>query len=209
MSSKLLQTSCRSKVLTTPRRIAATQPIVSQSRQLSTETPSSTTPTNHLHAPPEKGAQGPSKLPWPEYFRVRKSKRTWEMATTIPMSILGLGAGGGYFGGLEATGPIFTFDPIIVYGAATAGCMGLGWLLGPFIGGGLWRLSHRKALASIEERDVEFYHHLVKNRADATKQSVQNPVPDYYGEKIGSLTDYRRWLRDQGKFNRKTSHIEK
>jgi len=28
-------------------------------------------------------------------------------------------------------------------------------------------------------------------------------VPDYYGEKIGSVADYRRWLKDQRAFTRK------
>jgi import inner membrane translocase subunit TIM23 len=28
-------------------------------------------------------------------------------------------------------------------------------------------------------------------------------VPDYYGEKIGSVMDYRRWLKDQQAFNLK------
>ncbi|KAG8864924.1 TIM23 complex component [Tulasnella sp. 330] len=205
MSLKLLQRSCRTRALINEQRITkkASRPAAAI-KHISNRAPSSAAAYN-LHAHPEKGTRGPSKLPWPEYFRVRKSKRNWEMATTIPTSLVGLGAGGGYFGGLEGTGLVFGMDPIIVYGAATAACMGLGWLLGPFIGGGFWRLSHRKALSSIEERDMEFYHHLVKNRADATRQSVQNPVPDYYGEKIGSLTDYRRWLRDQGKFNRKVT----
>ncbi|KAG8901698.1 TIM23 complex component, partial [Tulasnella sp. 403] len=64
---------------------------------------------------------------------------------------------------------------------------------------------HRKALASIEARDREFYHRIVKNRVDPSRQSPMNPVPDYYGEKVGSLRQYRQWLRDQGKFRRKAS----
>jgi len=32
---------------------------------------------------------------------------------------------------------------------------------------------------------------------------MQNPVPDYYGEKIGSVADYWRWLKDQRAFERK------
>jgi import inner membrane translocase subunit TIM23 len=29
------------------------------------------------------------------------------------------------------------------------------------------------------------------------------PVPDFYGEKIQSVTGYRRWLKDQKAFNKK------
>jgi import inner membrane translocase subunit TIM23 len=32
---------------------------------------------------------------------------------------------------------------------------------------------------------------------------MQNPVPDYYGEKITSVLGYRNWLRDQRAFNKK------
>jgi len=32
---------------------------------------------------------------------------------------------------------------------------------------------------------------------------MQNPVPDYYGEKITSVQSYRQWLKDQRAFNKK------
>jgi import inner membrane translocase subunit TIM23 len=32
---------------------------------------------------------------------------------------------------------------------------------------------------------------------------MANPVPDYYGEKISSVKDYRQWLKDQRAFNKK------
>jgi import inner membrane translocase subunit TIM23 len=32
---------------------------------------------------------------------------------------------------------------------------------------------------------------------------MANPVPDYYGEKIGSVAGYRQWLKDQRAFNKK------
>ncbi|KAG8944403.1 TIM23 complex component [Tulasnella sp. 424] len=153
----------------------------------------------------EGGVKSPAGLPWAQYFKIRKSKRNWEVATTIPSSVLGLVGGITYFGSLESTGPIFGIDPIFVYGAASVGCMGLGWLFGPFIGGSFWRLSHRKSLALIEKRDREFYNHIVKNRVDPSRQSPVNPVPDYYGEKIGSLKQYRQWLRDQARFRRKAT----
>ncbi|KAI7864554.1 mitochondrial import protein Pam17-domain-containing protein, partial [Spinellus fusiger] len=42
-----------------------------------------------------------------------------------------------------------------------------------------------------------------KNRADARLHSIRNPVPDYYGEKIQSVADYRSWLRKQREHYRK------
>jgi hypothetical protein len=42
-----------------------------------------------------------------------------------------------------------------------------------------------------------FFQHIKRRRADPSRQSVQNPTPDYYAEKVGSIKDYRQWLRDQ------------
>ncbi|CDO70004.1 hypothetical protein BN946_scf184354.g6 [Trametes cinnabarina] len=146
-------------------------------------------------------------LPWGEYLAIRKRKRRWETALTIPTTIGGFFAGLSYFGNLEMdpTKPIFNIDPMFVYGAATLGCAGLGYLIGPIIGSTIWRLTHRRLMRLIEQRDKEFYQHIVKNRVDPTAQSATNPVPDYYGEKIGSLHDYRQWLRDQSKFRKKAA----
>lgn len=51
--------------------------------------------------------------------------------------------------------------------------------------------------------DKEFFKHIVKNRADPTANSVRNPIPDYYGEKIKSVSEYRAWLRKQREYRRK------
>ena len=32
---------------------------------------------------------------------------------------------------------------------------------------------------------------------------MNNPVPDYYGEKISSVRAYRQWLKDQRAFRKK------
>jgi len=55
----------------------------------------------------------------------------------------------------------------------------------------------------IEARDREFHQHIVRNRVDPAAQTATNPVPDFYGEKIGSLHQYRQWLRDQSRYRRK------
>jgi len=94
-------------------------------------------------------------------------------------------------------------DPLWVYTGATLSCCGIAWLVGPIIGSTFWRLTHRRTLALIEAKDREFHKHVVRNRVDPTAQSATNPVPDFYGEKIGSLHQYRQWLRDQAKYRRK------
>ncbi|RPD56356.1 mitochondrial import protein Pam17 [Lentinus tigrinus ALCF2SS1-7] len=154
-----------------------------------------------------QASQAEETLPWQEYLAIRKRKRRWETAVTIPTTIGGFLAGISYFGNTEMdpNKPIFNIDPMFVYGAATLGCAGLGYLVGPIIGSSIWRTTHRRAMRLIEKRDKEFHQHIVKNRVDPTRQSATNPVPDYYGEKIGSLHDYRQWLRDQAKFRKKAA----
>ncbi|EPQ57885.1 mitochondrial import protein Pam17 [Gloeophyllum trabeum ATCC 11539] len=154
--------------------------------------------------------QAKQNLSWPEYLAIRKSKRRWETAATIPCVFLGFGGGVLYFGNLEtdASKLIMGIDPFFFYGFATLGCAGFGYLIGPTIGSAFWRMTHRRTMALIEARDREFHKHIVKNRVDPTAQTATNPVPDFYGEKIGSLHEYRQWLRDQAKYKRKSEWPE-
>ncbi|KAF5386964.1 hypothetical protein D9615_001551 [Tricholomella constricta] len=145
------------------------------------------------------------KLTWPEYLAIRGGKRKWQTASTIPCALLGFFGGAAYFGTLETdpTKPVMGIDPFFFYGICTVGCMGMGALIGPSIGSAIWRTRHRNQLVLVDTMDREFYRRIAKNRVDASLQSPTHPVPDYYGEKIGSLHQYRQWLRDQGKYKRK------
>ena len=53
------------------------------------------------------------------------------------------------------------------------------------------------------QKEKEFFNRIKRYRVDPSSQSFSNPVPDYYGEKIGSVGDYRQWLKDQRAYNRK------
>ncbi|KAG6873802.1 hypothetical protein C0995_011027 [Termitomyces sp. Mi166 len=156
--------------------------------------------------PAQKPAVGGGKaLTWSEYLAIRGSKRKWQLAVTIPCALIGFFGGATYFGSLETdpTRPIMGIDPFFFYGACTVACVGMGALIGPSIGVAAWRARHRNQLALVDAMDREFYRRIAKNRVDASLQSPTHPVPDYYGEKIGSLHQYRQWLRDQGKYKRK------
>ncbi|KAJ7080413.1 mitochondrial import protein Pam17 [Mycena belliarum] len=146
-----------------------------------------------------------TELNWVEYLEIRRRRRQWQTIFTIPCSMIGFLGGSFYFGSLQTDPlkPIMGIDPMMFYGGCTLLCMGAGYVVGPSIGSAVWRISNRNSLAIIDARDREFYKHVAKNRVDAALQSATNPVPDYYGEKIGSLRQYRQWLRDQAKYRRK------
>lgn len=96
-------------------------------------------------------------------------------------------------------------DPFYALGIMITALGGFGWLMGPFVGNAGFLMWNRKIRGDIAKREREFYNHIKRFRADPTSSSVSNPVPDYYGEKITSVADYRRWLKDQRAFNRKKS----
>ena len=52
-------------------------------------------------------------------------------------------------------------------------------------------------------REKDFFERVKKYRVDPRGASAQNPVPDYYGERVGSRDQWRTWLKDQRAFNRK------
>jgi import inner membrane translocase subunit TIM23 len=68
--------------------------------------------------------------------------------------------------------------------------LGAGYLVGPILGSTLWRVTHRRTMALIEERDREFHRHIVRNRVDPRAQSATNPVPDFYGEQAHHYVYY-------------------
>lgn len=98
---------------------------------------------------------------------------------------------------------IITLDPMISLGLTTFAGFGAGWLIGPFFGNFAWRALHRGSLVEFVAKEKGFFERIKKHRVDPRGASANNPVPDYYGEKVGSVQGYRRWLKDQRAFNRK------
>ncbi|KIK06107.1 hypothetical protein K443DRAFT_90169 [Laccaria amethystina LaAM-08-1] len=166
---------------------------------------------SRLKSTTASAATTPATLTWPEYLAIKRNKRKWQMAVTFPCAMLGFASGVAYFGTLETDPmkPILGIDPFFFYGICTVGCVGVGAILGPTVGTALWRFTHRRSVHLIDSKDHQFFQRIAKNRVDASLQSPTAPVPDYYGEKIGSLHQYRQWLRDQGKYKRKAVFEEK
>jgi hypothetical protein len=70
----------------------------------------------------------------------------------------------------------------------------LGYLLGPTLGSTLFSLTHPSlSRGNLEVMDRELFARIRRNRVDPSFQSVNNPAPDFYGEKVGHI---RRKLQD-------------
>ncbi|GAC99234.1 potential mitochondrial protein Fmp16 [Pseudozyma hubeiensis SY62] len=169
---------------------------------------SATSPSASSSSPSPTTEQIVPHLSWDKYLQLRRSRRLAGMVTTIPTTFLAGAAAGSYFLTLELdpTNTIAGLDPVYINAGLTLASAGLGWLVGPTVGSSMWSLLHRSNATQIAQKDHDFYEHIKRNRVDPTRQSVQNPVPDYYGEKIGSIKQYRQWLRDQAAFRRKAAH---
>ncbi|KAJ5473819.1 hypothetical protein N7475_003385 [Penicillium sp. IBT 31633x] len=146
------------------------------------------------------------KLDWNSFFKLRASRRRYSLVSSVVSSILSTSVGVQILSGqdLEHLGAaVMGLDPFIVLGLATAACGAVGWLLGPALGNGIWGLVYRKYKPSVNTKEKEFFDRIRRFRVDPSTNSISNPVPDYYGEKIGSVQGYRSWLKDQRAYNRK------
>ncbi|CAO1629698.1 unnamed protein product [Parajaminaea phylloscopi] len=173
--------------------------------------PPSQSPSSPRPAPSATpSSQEHHTITWPEYFKLRKSRSRFGTMALVPTVPLALGTSGSYFLTSEVNPlqPLFGLDPTIVAIAATLASGFGGYLIGPVIGNGLWSLLHQKQRRALEIKDADFYEHVSRNRVDPNLASIdtQNRIPDFYGEKIYSLADYRKWLRDCAEFRRKAAH---
>lgn len=149
-------------------------------------------------------------LNWEQFLTLRKTQRRMAIGSSIFGAFLAMGLAFVWVAQkqIDPTETIFGLDAFTVYIGAIM-CIGvLGYLVGPpLIGDTLFNLSHRGIMGSYRIKQKLFLQHIRKMRVDASRQSMNNPVPDYYGEKIGSLKDYRQWLRDCNEYRRKASEF--
>lgn len=172
--SSLKSSSSMLRTAVAPARHAARRTPASSLRQASTSTASTSSAVK---------APGQVTMRWEDYFKLRRSRRTWGTVAAVPTTLAGVMFGGGYFANLETdpNSTILGLEPIYAYGIAVLGCVGLGWLSGPVLGNTLWRLSHRNVLSKMESMDNVFLRHVQNRRVDPSRQSVYVPVPSTGG----------------------------
>ncbi|MDI1493284.1 MAG: TIM23 complex component [Ramalina farinacea] len=154
-------------------------------------------------------------MTWNSFFHHRKIRRRYNLASSLALS------SSAFFLGTQtiAAQPnldIFNFvggvEPIFVAGGVTLAVGAVGWLAGPSVGGWVFgrvgmRGRGREGRGEFRAKEREFFKHVQKYRPNAGYSSTTNPLPDWYGEKIGSLREYRTWLKDQRAFNKKREVI--
>ncbi|KAG0364851.1 TIM23 complex component [Gamsiella multidivaricata] len=188
----LTRSNCSSSAQMTPRRL------------FNTSTPVRSVQTTERAAKAAIEGEQVKTMDWNTYFALRRTRRNYERVFMAPCALVGLGGAGYYFAqqDFDPT-PIFGMDQVVVYIAGTVAAGIVGLAMGPVVGNMVFRTANSKAKPLIDRMDNEFFKHIVKNRADPSANSVRNPIPDFYGEKIKSVSEYRAWLRKQREYRRK------
>ncbi|KAK4093029.1 putative Presequence translocated-associated motor subunit PAM17 [Purpureocillium lilacinum] len=138
-------------------------------------------------------------------FLLRDTRRRIQLVFSVGTGLLG-GAAGAILLSTGMAEPLvmqIPLDPFVTLGLMTLACAGMGWLVGPSIGNQVFYLLNHRYKAQMIQKEVEFFARVKKNRVDPSNSSAGNPVPDFYGEKIQSVSGYRQWLKDQRAFNKK------
>ena len=145
----------------------------------------------------------PTALTWNDFFRLRQRRRYINVGSSILTASATLVGGFGFVAAQDLESlQFFGLDPIISSSLVCLTCAAGGWLAGPLLGSIIFRVLVGR-MGEIGAKEKDFYSRIRRYRVDPSNSSVQNPVPDYYGEKITSVRGYRQWLKDQKAFRRK------
>lgn len=174
--------------------------VISRSFQTSTSLLQTTTNTSTIN---------PKDLSWTDFFKLRKQQRNINIGSSVVTALVGSTLSWGYISNIEIdpTQLIFGFDPFMIFFAGFLATTGVGYLFGPLLGSGIFKLKNKSQLPLFDAKNKIFLEKIVKYRVDPSFQSFSNPVPDYYGEKINSIKGYKQWLRDNNAYKRKTKEF--
>lgn len=116
-------------------------------------------------------------LDWNTFFKLRKTRRRWQLAFSVISSLAG-GTGGALVlstGAAEALVSQVPLDPMITLGLMTFGSAAMGWLVGPALGSQVFYALNRKYKKQMTIKETQFFARVKKNRVDPTNSSAGNP----------------------------------
>ncbi|KAI5922629.1 Pam17-domain-containing protein [Camillea tinctor] len=202
LSKHIAMSSTQSTTTTTPRTPAAPLRCQFTSRRHATTASAASNPT----PTPNSSSSSESKLDWNSFFTLRKTRRRFQVVSSIFTMFVGGSAGATLLMNMEMDWLLskVPMDPFFALGLITLSFAGLGWLAGPVLGSALFHTFKRGVKQPMAIKESEFFARIKKNRVDPSNSSLSgNAVPDFYGEKISSVAGYRQWLKDQRAFNKK------
>ncbi|GEQ72761.1 hypothetical protein JCM33374_g6449 [Metschnikowia sp. JCM 33374] len=146
---------------------------------------------------------------WVEFFKLRKENKRINVAASAVTSLVGAFTTLQFLGNheIDVEQQIWGMDPIMILGGIVVIGGVAGYLVGPSIGVRVFNMKNSRVLPEFMVKEQQFLQRVHRHRVDPSSQSFSNPVPDYYGERIYSLDNYKQWLRDCHAFRRKTQEF--
>lgn len=128
------------------------------------------------HAAP---AANPSEPPldWNTFFRLRKTRRRWQLLFSVSSSLAAGTAGALVLttGAADALVSQIPLDPMITLGLMVFASAAMGWLVGPSLGSQVFYAINKKFKNQMTVKEVQFFARVKKNRVDPTNSSAGNP----------------------------------
>lgn len=120
-------------------------------RHSSTTTSTTTAPS--ITTPAPATTPPPALITWDQFFLLRRSRRRYNRTASVLGALLATATGAGFLGNIEVDmmPALFGMDMLTLFGLAIVGSGALGWLLGPAVGGGLFRVLNKKAMPGMVE----------------------------------------------------------
>ncbi|RDW68569.1 Pam17-domain-containing protein [Coleophoma crateriformis] len=162
--------------VTLAKRNVTFRPTVQCLRQASSISSASST-SSSSSASSSKTSTGAEILDWNTFFKLRKTRRWYQLGSSIGTSFGGFVAGAQVLtrSDMDAIVSQIPLDPFLTLGLITFTCGGLGWLAGPILGTGLFNAVNGKHKTQMAAKEKEFYKRVKKYRVDPSASSMANP----------------------------------
>ncbi|RDW64701.1 Pam17-domain-containing protein [Coleophoma cylindrospora] len=162
--------------VTLAKRHVTFKPTVQCLRQASSISSASST-SSSSSASSSKTPTGAEILDWNTFFKLRKTRRWYQLGSSIGTSFGGFVAGAQVLtrSDMDALVSQIPLDPFLTLGLITFTCGGIGWLAGPILGTGLFNAVNGKYKAQMAAKEKEFYNRVKKYRVDPSASSMANP----------------------------------
>ena len=140
----------------------------------------STTATTTSANPVNPLASTSENLDWNTFFKLRKTRRRYQLGSSIGTSSASFVAATQILINSDMdfiASQVPQIDPMIALGLLTFAAGGAGWLVGPIVGTGVFKMMNGKFNTQMAKKEKEFYHRIKTFRVDPSVSSMANPVP--------------------------------
>lgn len=117
-------------------------------RQVSTTASTNTTPDS----PSSSATSKPPQLSWNAFLQLRKLRRRYNLFASFTTATASTVTGMAVLAQQnfeQLSNAMFGLDPIFAIGLCTTACTGIGWLVGPVVGGWVFKIRHKGQMDSI------------------------------------------------------------